>query len=125
MPFCPKCGIQIEPNDVYCKGCGIPLTQQPTQPSAPPYVPPRITVSTKNEGLAAVLSVVWPGLGQIYVGRISRGIGIMVGGALLLIISWILLWIPQLLFTIWNIYDAYNHAKKYNQELTRTGIPPW
>jgi TM2 domain-containing membrane protein YozV len=125
LPFCPKCGMQTEQNDVYCKGCGMPLTQQPTPPSIPPYVPPRPTVSPKNEGLAAVLSVVWSGLGQIYTGRLSRGIVIMIAGVMMLFISWILLWIPQLLFWIWNIYDAYNQAKQYNRELTRTGNPPW
>ena len=117
--------MQIEQNDIYCKGCGMPLTQQPPQPSTPPYVPSRPTVSTKNEGLAALLSFLWSGLGQIYVGRITRGLGIIVGGILLLIVSWILLWIPLILYWIWSIYDAYNLAKKYNQELIRTGTPPW
>jgi len=79
--------MQVEQNDLFYKRCGTTLTQQPTQPTVPPYVPPVPTVSTKNEGLAAVLSVLWSGLGQIYVGRIGRGIGIMVGGVLLLLFS--------------------------------------
>ncbi|MFQ6075527.1 MAG: hypothetical protein ACE5Z5_05265 [Candidatus Bathyarchaeia archaeon] len=72
-----------------------------------------------------MLSAFWSGLGQIYVGRIGRGLGIMVGGILLALFSWILLWIPLLIYWIWNIYDAYKLAKKYNQELMRTGTPPW
>ena len=91
----------------------------------PPYVPPRPATGTKNEGLAAVLSVLWSGLGQIYVGRIGRGLGIMVGGIILALVSWILLWIPMLFYWVWNIYDAYNLARRYNQELARTGNPPW
>ena len=125
LPYCPKCGTQIDQNDVYCSSCGMLLTQQPTQPSAPSYVPSRPIVSTKNEGAAAVLSFLWSGLGQIYVGRIGRGLAIILGGVLLLFVSWVLLWIPQVLYWIWNIYDAYNLAKKYNQELMRTGQPPW
>jgi TM2 domain-containing membrane protein YozV len=41
----------------------------------------------KNPGVAAVLSFLWPGLGQIYNGQIGKGIGIMVALALLGILA--------------------------------------
>lgn len=130
MPFCSKCGTAVDQDAVYCPNCGTRLTQQPQppqppQPTVPPYVPPRPVVGTKNEGLAAVLSFLWPGLGQIYVGRIGGGLGIMFGGIILALVGWILLWIPLFVYWVWNVYDAFNLAKKYNQELARTGTPPW
>ena len=133
MPFCPKCGKQVEENALFCPSCGAALTQQPQptqpiqppQPSVPPYVPPRPMAGTKNEGLAAVLSFIFSGLGQIYVGQIGRGIGILIGGIIVAFIGWVFLWIPLLVYWVWNVYDAYNLAKKYNQELMRTGNPPW
>ena len=34
MPFCPKCGKQVEENASFCPSCGAPLTQQQlTQPT--------------------------------------------------------------------------------------------
>ena len=130
MPFCSKCGRQVEENASFCQNCGAALTQQPqptqySQPTVPTHVLPRPVMSTKNEGLAAVLSFLFSGLGQIYVGRIGRGLGILLGGIVIALIGWILLWIPLLVYWVWNIYDAYNLAKEYNQELMRTGNPPW
>jgi TM2 domain-containing membrane protein YozV len=58
----------------------------------------------KNPGLAAVASLIIPGLGQIWLGRIGRGLQI-------LLLFW--LFVPWL----YGIYDAYNIAKKYNSDL--------
>lgn len=33
MPFCPKCGKEIEQDAVYCQNCGSLLAQQPNQPT--------------------------------------------------------------------------------------------
>ena len=48
LPFCPKCGKQIEENALCCRNCGEPLTQhsqpvqspQPMQSSVSPYALP-------------------------------------------------------------------------------------
>jgi TM2 domain-containing membrane protein YozV len=58
----------------------------------------------KNPGLAAVASFLIPGLGQIWLGRIGRGI-------VILLLCWLI--VPY----IYGIYDAYNIAKKYNSML--------
>ena len=96
-----------------------------------------------NPGLAAVFSFIFSGLGQIYNGQILKGLCIMsfsaagmvlmiVGfvqigfclisqffgkgdllfGSLLLIIGFLLI----ILLGIYNIYDAYNTAKKRLEE---------
>jgi phosphonate transport system permease protein len=79
-----------------------------------------------NPVLPSVLSLVIPGAGQFYLGNRSRGSAIfvttLIGGAL---IYWtqdnyrvtlgdttaILLWILLGCFAIWNIWDAYQHAR--------------
>jgi TM2 domain-containing membrane protein YozV len=70
----------------------------------------------KSSGIAAVLSLILPGLGQIYNGQIGKGLIFMIiitpilALTVLVIIGFVLL--P--LFWILNIYDAYRTAKKIN-----------
>ncbi|MEL6946748.1 MAG: hypothetical protein AAFO73_03840 [Pseudomonadota bacterium] len=62
----------------------------------------------KSRGLAALLSFVFVGAGQIYNGQIGKGIGMF----FLCVFLWFLLlgWI----INIWAIFDAYNTAKRKN-----------
>jgi TM2 domain-containing membrane protein YozV len=92
-----------------------------------------VPLRLKSTTIAAVLSLLLAGTGQIYTGRTARGLGIM---ALLALIGFagysvysllgLLLVIPYILgIFAWQVYDAYNLAKKYN-EYTRTYTrPPW
>ncbi|MGQ4832909.1 MAG: zinc-ribbon domain-containing protein [Candidatus Asgardarchaeia archaeon] len=150
---CPYCGATIPADAVFCPNCGAQLSSGPTaqpayqqsQPAtptyvpqqAPPPVPPQPTVPTtatsypvaqskeKDTAIAAILSFLLPGLGQIYVGKVGRGIGIFIGAIIIAFISFILFFIPSIIYWAWNIYDAYNLAKTYNEEYRRTGSPPW
>jgi TM2 domain-containing membrane protein YozV len=73
-------------------------------------------VKTKSEGLAAVLSFLIPGLGQIYNGEIGKGIGILVLAIILGILFFLLVTMLILLILwIWNIYDAYSTAQQINR----------
>ncbi|MBU0548801.1 MAG: hypothetical protein KKH80_01825 [Candidatus Omnitrophica bacterium] len=92
-----------------------------------------------HPGMAAVLSFIFNGLGQIYNGQIKKGLAIIffsslamfifIAGAILIgfwifgkvaadgqIITGSLLLISGLIFIcffgIWSIFDAYNFAKK-------------
>ena len=157
MPYCPNCGKETAPEAAYCSSCGRPLRA----PQTPLYTQPYY--SRKEEIIAALLSFLIPGVGQMYVGRITRGIVIFVtpivvgifvvfpillGGffasipitiptppqqtpiaqsslffvfpIVILVIG--LLWLA---FLIWNVFDAYNLARIYNQHLMTTGRPPW
>lgn len=94
---CPKCGArQLEP----------PGYQQNYQTNV---------AERKNPGLAAVLSFLVVGLGQIYNGQIAKGLLLLVGaiisGVLMLVLIGFVFW-----FIIWiyAIYDAYNTAKRIN-----------
>ena len=122
MPFCAKCGKEVSEEFNVCPNCGNRLRAIPTS---------RVTVGTKNAGFAAVLSLIIPGAGQMYAGRIGRGllflfIVIPLTAIIALFFFWLILpiFLP-LAFWIWNIFDAANLCREYNRLLVQTGNPPW
>ncbi|MCK5233334.1 MAG: zinc ribbon domain-containing protein [Candidatus Aenigmarchaeota archaeon] len=99
--FCSHCGKKISSHAEICPKCGVRQKQVRTE--------------VKSSGLAAVLSFIIPGLGQIYNGQIGKGLLFLVLGGLFGLLSFILIGIP-LLFALWAyaIYDAYTTAEKIN-----------
>jgi TM2 domain-containing membrane protein YozV len=96
LPFCPKCGKEVTEEMSVCPYCGNPLKVMPTQREAPVS---RVTVGTKNSGLAAVLSLIIPGLGQMYAGKIGRGLFFLfIGIPLTVIIALFFFWLILPLF---------------------------
>lgn len=78
----------------------------------------------KSAGLAAVLSALINGLGQIYNGQILKGILIIVvqfinGALTVILIGWLFLPIVW----VWAVYDAYRGAEKINRR--REGRELW
>ena len=71
--------------------------QQPQQPVA--------MGADKSPALACILSLLIVGLGQMYNGRMGKGIAMLLGA----IVLWAILlgWIIQ----IWSVIDAYSEAK--------------
>jgi len=156
VPYCPNCGKETSPDATYCASCGRPLWA----PQPPPYVQ-SLSYSRKEEVIAVLLSLILPGTGQMYVGRIVRGIIIFFTPIILTFfvvipiflgslfasipssvtpvappipqpafvftfpIIFIVLGLFWLAFLIWNVLDAYNLARFYNQHLITTGRPPW
>jgi TM2 domain-containing membrane protein YozV/ribosomal protein S27AE len=109
--FCVNCGAKIDAKAEICPKCGVRV--------APPPAPPREGyVERKSSGIAAVLSFLFVGLGQIYNGEIGKGIlFIIIGVVCLLLVIVLIGFILYPLFWIYNIYDAYNTAKKINAGL--------
>lgn len=70
-------------------------------------------LSPKSAGLAAILSFLIVGLGQIYNGQVGKGILMFVGCVLLwfVFLGWIV--------TIWSCIDAYQTAKAANLKFMR------
>ncbi|MDR0509266.1 MAG: zinc-ribbon domain-containing protein [Candidatus Methanoplasma sp.] len=94
------------------------------------------------------------GVGQMYVGKAVRGIAILLGGFCIVVLSYVAIvsyilsdiWYDDVYYEsgleglivigivitavhfayfIWQAYDAHKLAKRYNEELYRTGRPPW
>ena len=71
--------------------------------------------SEKNPVLAAILSFIITGLGQLYNGDVKKGVLLFVGQILVVLILWRISWtIGSLVsFGIWayGVYDAYTSAQ--------------
>jgi TM2 domain-containing membrane protein YozV len=89
---------------------------QPTQTTTIIYQAQDI----KNPGIAAVLSFLCTGLGQIYNGQIGKGIGLMALQVINVLLMFILIgFITFPLIWLYGVYDAYSTAQTYNQNLKR------
>jgi TM2 domain-containing membrane protein YozV len=98
--FCENCGAEIDRRAEICPKCGVRI-----QPPA----------EVRNPGISPILSFFIPGLGQIYNGQITKGlIFIAIGFFLALTIILLIGIILYPLFWIYNMYDAYDTAKKVN-----------
>lgn len=99
--FCSTCGKKIHIDAEICPKCGVRAMH---------------SRGTKNPGVAAVLSVLLPGLGQIYNGDIGRGlIIILILFPLFVLLFFVLIGIPLFIaLYIWSIYDAYKTAENLN-----------
>jgi TM2 domain-containing membrane protein YozV len=85
---CPYCGETVLAIAQKCKHCGEYLDESLRQSRMP--APPK----QWNPGIAAVLSLVIPGVGQMYKGQVANGIAwliFVVGGYLLFVIPGVIL----------------------------------
>jgi hypothetical protein len=151
MMVCPKCGRTVtDPTMGFCPACGFSFAQQPSHPYAPnpygpqPYGPP--AYPRKSMAIAMVMSFLIPGIGQLYVGKIIRGIlyiAILVAlsaASLALTVNvdvndvasinqvatdplFILVTLAS--FAVWafNLYDTYRLVRKYNEASMRNDLP--
>jgi len=92
----------------------------------------------KSEGTTLVLSIVLGllginGVGHIYVGRIGKGVAILIGSIILYSIGiatvffgvGIILLIIYFVVFIWQIIDSRNLCQEYNEYIRKTGNKPW
>jgi len=113
--FCQNCGGEIDKAAEICPKCGVRV--------APPWakLASDLGAEKKNEGIAAVLSFFFVGLGQIYNGQIGKGILFIIFGVIsLFTIIFLIGLILYPILWIFNIYDAYNTAKKINAGIIKT-----
>ena len=107
VKYCHHCGTEIDKEAVVCPNCGV---QQA-----------KLSLSSKNEGFAAVLSFFITGAGQIYNGQLMKGVLLFVFQLFNLLLS--ILVIPMIfLIVVWiyGIWDAYSTAKKINTSILST-----
>lgn len=109
--FCSNCGFEMDIKTKFCPECGISTTGQPS-----PVGANAVINSQKSPVLAAILSFLIIGLGQVYLGLTKKGIILfilaIISGFLMLILVGFVLW---LLVWVYAIYDGYNSANKMNE----------
>ncbi len=131
---CPGCGATKVEGERYCHNCGRDLYALEPEPGAGGDKGPEPSQRRKSIGLTIVLAIIFPGLGHLYAGRWGRGLAIMGGFILVLlitiavifllgasvvgivcaplvIIGGVLLFIP---FEIWQILDAVASSAMVN-----------
>lgn len=108
--FCANCGFEMPKSTKFCPECG---SSTDSAPKVVNNVNNSVVSSDKNPVLAAILSFLIVGLGQIYLGLNKKGIilfvAAVISGFLMLVIIG---WITWLLVWGYAIYDAYNSAEK-------------
>ncbi len=104
--YCANCGAQIDEMAEICPRCGVRV------------MVPQVYQPTKSGGIAAFLSAIFPGLGQIYCGRGMRGVGVFLLNFVLLFLFGSassespdsegagFLFLLVIVAWIWNILDA-------------------
>ncbi|MEC2072397.1 hypothetical protein [Alkalihalophilus marmarensis] len=71
----------------------------------------------KNAGLAAVLSALWCGLGQIYNGQIGKGLLFMFIQFINALLCFVVIgFITYPIMWIWGMVDAYRQAEELNKQ---------
>ncbi|MCE5295606.1 MAG: zinc ribbon domain-containing protein [Euryarchaeota archaeon] len=139
MIKCQKCGNVFPDNSRFCGVCGAQLYG----PTPALYVQ---KVDEKEPFLAIIFSFILAGLGQIYCGKIARGLVIMVISFVPMLYvmtfalsgimmdhedfmsamwSFAIVMLLYLVFWVWQIYDAYQLSVKWNDEAERTHTKPW
>jgi len=120
-PRCRNCAEILAPPGHVCAKCG---TAQQLVHMAPPQ-PLVVLGAQKSVGVAVVLSLVWFGAGQLYVGRrVGLAIGLIVWDLIIAFFNFTLvgaiigipLWLITAPFAAWL---AASDAKAYNEDLMR------
>ncbi len=74
----------------------------------------------KSSSLAAFLSFLLPGAGQMYGGKIGKGIIRLIAG----ILGYCLWVVPGIIIHLCAIVNAYKTVQRYNYELMKSLSPP-
>jgi TM2 domain-containing membrane protein YozV len=137
MEFCQSCGQQVSPEAPYCPSCGTSLRRTTSYYSSrQPYTVGSVyAVPRKNPMIALSLGLIlgffglW-GFGQVYAGRVGKGIGFFLIGAIIgglfwlsviltvILIGYVGMVIFGILFVggwLWQAFDAYNSAQEFNE----------
>ena len=124
--FCSSCGAALIGKSTTCMKCGYTKTKYN------PMTPPQGALY-KNEGTGLILSIVLGlfclnGIGQIYAGKVGRGIAIMVGSWVLIVVGVLTMGIGLIAYLaifIWQIFDTKKLCREYNEYFSQNGRPPW
>ena len=116
--FCSTCGRKnYDLNNEQCAGCGAPFQADLTATNNDENI---VYVKKKSVFASFIISFFLPGSAQVYHGDLKRGLIILAGfyiGLLLFIIPGIIVW-------VYALYDAVVGARNINEGVTPFVEPP-
>ena len=139
--FCSNCGEKLDENLKIdqCPKCHSAVHEHSNHTESPPRVVQQLPY--KSPGTTALIAFLGgifglPGIGHIYVGKVGKGIAILVGGFICAILIFVAMWyvpfpLPWIIISgyfilwIWQIFDARKLANKFNESVKATGKEPW
>lgn len=111
--YCRACGKEVDPRAVVCPSCGVAQGQHPAPfaSASPPGM--------RSGGIAILLSLLWPGAGNLYAEDNSFAIVFMVVSAVNFLLCWTIIWmlvgIPiALVMAIWSAIDSNRKVQQWN-----------
>ena len=142
--FCGGCGGPLASKFSPCPKCGhVKTTFAPPPQYSNPGVNPQggypqggLYKSSGTTNLLSILCsilILTSGVGHLYLGQIGKGIGLMIGGWVLLIVGaatiffgvGIILLIGWFILWIYSMIDANKQCQIYNQFVSQNGRAPW
>lgn len=120
--FCPQCGYKFVRENVdqqtkFCQGCGKKIN---INAEICPHCGVRVANVTskgeKNVLLSAILSIIFPGLGQIYLGLNRKGISFIIAYIISAILIMLLIgFVLVLVVWVWALIDSIRSTEAINR----------
>lgn len=127
--YCRNCGRELGDDTNYCPVCGHPTGESGCRRTCSQTT---VMMDRKSEGIALILSILIPGAGHMYAGRIVDGVVLLALEVALSLRMFVLfitmenptgvvtsgvLGLVSIIVWIYGIIDSNKEVKKYNQDL--------
>jgi len=128
--YCGNCGTPLAAKYAPCPNCGHVKTTFGAPPPAQANMQSPLFKSTATTVVLALVLGIFGicGVGHFYIGKISRGVVLLIIGIILGIIVFASMGIGLIIFLPflgWTVYDAHKSTEYYNNFVSSNNRTPW